>query len=210
MHRDIKPDNILLSRKRAFPCSSKDIASMLRVKSRKEFEHQSFELNFVLADLGFATQHGIKLEEEGIICGTPGYFAPELLNCKPLTTKADIFSVGCVLYKIISGNRLFDGNVKKQVLLLNKECLLPGNFETDIESCSIELKGLLISLLNPCPEKRPTAYQALNHSFFKNISQGIKICIDRNREIEQGLVKHHQSSLNASSVRQLTKDLATS
>lgn len=71
IHRDIKADNILIL--------DKD------------------QLHVCIADLGFAC----RADDESFInvkCGTPGYADPEVLKGFPFTTKADIFSLGCLFY----------------------------------------------------------------------------------------------------------------
>jgi len=77
MHRDIKPDNIILRNK-------KDNTSI------------------VLVDFGLATYTNV---EEYIFkrCGTPGFAAPEVINGSSqgivkYSSKCDIFSVGCLFY----------------------------------------------------------------------------------------------------------------
>lgn len=112
--------------------------------------------------MGFSLDLNKQQEEEGIVCGTPGYFAPELLNGYKLTTKSDIFSLGCLLFKLISGKSLFNGADKKRVLLANKKSEFIPSFKDDIRNCSSELKDLLRLLLTTDPEIRPTAAQALS------------------------------------------------
>jgi len=80
IHRDIKEDNILLL--------------------------DSKNLKVCIADLGLACKttdtYQMKLK-----CGTPGYVAPEVLIGAPFSPKADIFSLGCVFYYLVTGKKLF-------------------------------------------------------------------------------------------------------
>ena len=72
-----------------------------------------------IADLGIACkstdQVGIKKK-----CGTPGYVAPEVLKGAPFSTKADVFSLGTVFYKILTGKNLFHGINSYEILNQNK------------------------------------------------------------------------------------------
>lgn len=91
VHRDLKPQNIKL-------------APGGRVKV----------LDFGLARRQAATGSLIgeaatlsHLTKEGTILGTVGYMAPEQVRGETVDTRADIFSFGCVLYEIVTGQRAF-------------------------------------------------------------------------------------------------------
>jgi len=85
IHRDIKCSNILI----------RDFVNLTGI---------------VLADFGFAC---FLDDNEGLMkrCGTPGYTAPEILDrniCNfKCTTAIDMFSFGCVFYKVLTGKNLF-------------------------------------------------------------------------------------------------------
>src|SRR5262249_58537221 len=84
VHRDIKPANLFLE------------APKGRVK---------------ILDFGLARAAGgeSKLTQLGAVVGTPGYLAPEQANGKPVDGRGDLFSLGCVLYRVTTGELPFKG-----------------------------------------------------------------------------------------------------
>lgn len=74
-----------------------------------------------MADFGFAIElkDGHTVEN---IFGTPGYVAPEVLKGEEYTFKSDIFSIGSILYNVITGVGLFKGKTAKEALFDNMKC----------------------------------------------------------------------------------------
>lgn len=99
----------------------------------------------VLVDLGFATfEKDYKLLFSR--CGTPGHVAPEVLNDKEYGSNADVFSLGIVLYMMITKTNPFE-NSNYDVLIQNN---LSGEVKTAVlmqppHSVSQKGKGSLIS-----------------------------------------------------------------
>jgi serine/threonine protein kinase len=60
------------------------------------------EVKICIADLGLACR-GTDIEKTRIKCGTPSYIDPDVLNNHPFTTKSDIFSLGSLLFNLITG-----------------------------------------------------------------------------------------------------------
>jgi WD40 repeat protein len=91
IHRDVKPANILLERGTG------------RVK---------------VTDFGLARGgEDARLTQSGVVAGTPQYMAPEQANAQPLDRRADLFSLGSVLYEMCSGEAPFTGDSPVAVLL---------------------------------------------------------------------------------------------
>ena len=82
IHRDIKPANILLE--------------------------SGIEQNVKITDFGLArAADDASLSQSGVIAGTPLYMAPEQAKGEPLDPRADLFSLGSVLYTMASGRPPF-------------------------------------------------------------------------------------------------------
>ncbi len=97
VHRDIKPSNILL-----------DMASRVKV-----------------ADFGIAkvTGQSTELTVAGSVMGSPQYLSPEQIRGDDLDGRSDIFSLGVVLYELLSRKRPFDGETITTLVyqILHKE-----------------------------------------------------------------------------------------
>ena len=133
-HRDLKPENLLLV--------SDDNDSAVKI-----------------ADFGFAKKV-LKPKSLSTQCGTPGYVAPEILEGTPYDTKADMWSVGVILYILLGGYPPFIENNQRELFRKIRR----GDFEFHEEywgAVSADAKGLISSLLTVDPAKRLDAKQAL-------------------------------------------------
>lgn len=98
-------------------------------------------------------------------CGTPCYVAPEILRGFGYGTKCDIFSLGSLLFNLLTGRFLFSGNDKKEVLRQNKICNIDLTHEY-LKDVSPEARDLLYKMISDIPQKRFDAREALKHPWF--------------------------------------------
>src|SRR5580658_3452967 len=96
-HRDLKPDNILVTKQ---GIKLLDFGLAKQNSSLKESD-------------ATVTQ---ALTNQGQILGTWQYMSPEQLQGKPLDTRSDLFSFGCVLYETLTGKRAFEGQSAASVV----------------------------------------------------------------------------------------------
>jgi serine/threonine-protein kinase len=95
VHRDIKPDNILLDRSGHVLVTDFGIAKAAQA-----------------AQVGSSEQ----LTTEGMIIGTPQYMSPEQAAGDKVDGRSDIYSLGIVLYQMLSGEPPFDGDSSASIL----------------------------------------------------------------------------------------------
>ncbi|KQK22394.1 serine/threonine-protein kinase ATG1c isoform X1 [Brachypodium distachyon] len=137
VHRDLKPQNILLV--------ANNENSILKI-----------------ADFGFAKflQPSCLAET---LCGSPLYMAPEVMQAQKYDAKADLWSVGIILYQLVTGSPPFNGDNQIQLL---KNILKSGQlrFPSDCE-LSHECIDLCRKLLRISSVERLTVEEFVNHPF---------------------------------------------
>src|SRR6266849_3619246 len=131
VHRDIKPDNIMLDTARGRP---------------------------LLVDFGIArrldSEAGAGLTQTGLVIGTPHYMSPEQALGDPnLGPRSDIYSLGCVLFQMVTGSPPFDGESSQQVV--GKHIADPPPAASDVNpKVPRELSDIILRLLEKQPSDR--------------------------------------------------------
>ena len=139
MHRDLKPQNLLLS-------GALGAGGVLKI-----------------ADFGFARD----VQEAGLaetLCGSPLYMAPEILQNRRYGVKADLWSVGAVLFELVSGKPPYGGMNHLQLLrnIETKEARLPPSVAAEL---SPECRDLIARLLKRSPLERLSFESFFSHRF---------------------------------------------
>uniref|UniRef100_A0A672YDG7 non-specific serine/threonine protein kinase n=1 Tax=Sphaeramia orbicularis TaxID=375764 RepID=A0A672YDG7_9TELE len=140
IHRDLKVENILLND----------------------------QGNYVLCDFGSSTHKVLLPHKDGVTAvedeikkyTTLSYRAPEMINLyagKAITTKADIWALGCLLYKLCFFALPFG---ESQVAICDGTFIVPDN-----SKFSVKLHRLIRYMLEPDQEKRPDVYQVSYFAF---------------------------------------------
>lgn len=98
IHRDLKPTNIILA-------ADSNGAGLVRV------------VDFGIVKLSEGERRPQKLTQEGTVVGSPSYMSPEQCRAFEVDHRTDIYSLGCLLYEVITGKPAFDGKNSMDILV---------------------------------------------------------------------------------------------
>jgi hypothetical protein len=140
IHRDVKPANVWLE-------------TVAPLSGGSAPGYQVRILDFGLAHVG---ANAMGLTRAGAIVGTPGYMAPEQVDGQDITPGCDLFGLGCVLYRIATGQLPFKGVGMVSVLwaVMTKDPPAPRSLNPEIPEA---LSDLIMQLLAKKSEHRPTS-----------------------------------------------------
>lgn len=125
VHRDIKPANIM-------------VLDGFRIK---------------VMDFGIAHIESSNMTQTGVAMGTPNYISPEQLSGKEVTKSSDIFSLGVVMYELLTGTRPFEGDNLNNLIMkiLNHNPEPPSKLDAKIP---LLLDHVVMKALEKDPAKR--------------------------------------------------------
>ena len=138
-HRDIKPENFL-------------------------FETREKDSEVKIIDFGLASKFGTEATMHTIV-GTPYYVAPEVLQGR-YDAMCDIWSLGVMMYVLLSGFPPFQGEYQAEVFDKILKCEYTFDYP-EFDEVSAEAKDLISKMLTVTPALRPSPNELLEHAWFR-------------------------------------------
>jgi regulation of enolase protein 1 (concanavalin A-like superfamily) len=135
IHRDIKPANIWL-------------------------EAQSGRVKILDFGMGRSERAAAEVAGTGEVRGTPAFVAPEQARGEPAGASADLFSLGCVLYRLCTRRLPFEGDSVNAVLTSISTETPPAPRDLN-DRVPANLSGLIMRLLHKMPEARPVSAEVV-------------------------------------------------
>jgi serine/threonine-protein kinase len=197
IHRDLKPGNILLARHG----DEEDFVKVLDFGLVKHVESEAEE----------------ELTKAGLFMGSPKYMSPEQIRGERVDARADIYSLGVVMYEMLSGKVPFDRDNTVKVLMGHMHEVVPP---LQVDGCPEGLSQLVMRCLGKTPDERPASMDevisllklasglSLTTSGAFSLSQEVRLSMSPSAGVQVGTPSHGLSYGTQSSARPLSGESA--
>ena len=140
VHRDIKPDNIMIRRNSHVKVLDFGLAKLTEAPDRSASDAEASTRVLVQTDAG-------------VVMGTSHYMSPEQTRGKTVDARSDIWSLGVVMYEMVAGRTPFEGETSTDVIvaITQKEAPPLGRFAPDVPP---ELEWIITKTLRKDKEER--------------------------------------------------------
>ena len=139
VHRDIKPANVFLHQ-----AGGQEVPKVL---------------DFGIAKIAGAVALEQKVTLDGWIVGTPVYMAPERFDGGAVTGEADVYSVGIMLFQMLTGQLPFDAAGDPMLVSVKHKHDPPPALRSLRPEAPAEVEEAILAALRKHPQQRPTAAQ---------------------------------------------------
>lgn len=134
VHRDLKPDNIMVQR-----------GTNCRIKV--------LDLGLILFEQAMTNTCQLRLTRKGQVVGTPAYMSPEQCIGDDITSVSDLYNIGLVGYELLTGQPVVEGKSPKDMFLaqVRKPPKPPSSLREDIPD---HIEKAILKALSKKPEER--------------------------------------------------------
>ena len=132
VHRDLKPSNILIRK----------------------------DSSVKIVDFGIARALGTTITGDHKTLGTPAYMSPEQITGRKVDSRSDIFSLGIILYQMLTGERPFAGEITSTIIyrIINEDPIPPRKINLQVPSA---FNHIILKALKKDPAERYQSCQEL-------------------------------------------------
>jgi len=146
VHRDVKPANI-------YACQKGLECDYIKV------------LDFGLVKYHQPTPAEVRLTIEGGVAGTPAFMSPEaVLGKSDVDHRADIYSLGCVAYWLVTGRDLFEGETPMEVMVAHVQTKPVPPSEVAPHDIPVALEEIILACLAKDRADRPPRIEEVEHA----------------------------------------------
>lgn len=147
LHRDLKPSNIFIEQRKDAPPTVRlldfGVAKLLEEEHSDESSAQHYRT------------------EGGAVVGTPRYMSPEQSEGETLTPASDVYSLGVIMYEMLTGETPFTGNNLSLIIKHNTET--PRPLHSLVPTVPRLLEKIVLRALAKTPQSRPANAAEFRH-----------------------------------------------
>jgi serine/threonine protein kinase/tetratricopeptide (TPR) repeat protein len=194
VHRDIKPDNIMVRRNGYVKVLDFGLAKLTETVDRTPLD-------------GEAATRVLVQTDAGVVMGTSHYMSPEQARGKPVDARSDIWSLGVVIYELVAGRTPFSGETSTDVVvaITQKEPPPLARFAPDAPA---ELEWIVTKALRKDRDER---YQTVKELLvdLRRLKQRLEFEMELERSSSPGLFSKSTASAIAPAPTQPERALTT-
>ena len=150
-----------------------------------------------LGDFGIAKGFQNTMDKAKTMVGTPYYLSPEILENKPYDSKSDIWSLGVLLYEMMTFKMPFNAN---SLPMLSVK-ILRGNYTPPPAVYTKDLREIVSKCLLVDPKKRPTIQAILRMPIIQNRIKNFLDEIQYNKEFSKTIAKKYKENKQKQTIK---------
>ena len=172
VHRDIKPDNIMVRRNGYVKVLDFGLAKLTETVDRSPSD-------------GEASTRVLVQTDAGVVMGTSHYMSPEQARGRPVDARSDIWSLGVVIYELVAGRTPFEGETSTDVIvaITQKEPPALARFAPNVPA---ELEWIIMKALRKDRDER---YQTIKELLtdLRRLKQRLEFESELERTVPSGM-----------------------
>ncbi|MDQ2976778.1 MAG: protein kinase [Acidobacteriota bacterium] len=183
VHRDIKPDNIMIRRNGYVKVLDFGLAKLTEASTDRSPSD------------GEASTRVLVQTNAGVVMGTSHYMSPEQARAKPVDARSDIWSLGVVIYEMVAGRTPFEGDTSTDVMaaITQKEAPPLARFAPNVPA---ELEWIITKALRKDRDER---YQTIKELLtdLRRLKQKLEFEAELERSVSPDSIAHSTISASA-------------
>ncbi len=185
IHRDIKPENIMIRADGIVKVLDFGLAKLIEKGRKRESEkvRKVEDESTIILSPHLAFSSSPLLTNPGVIMGTADYMSPEQSRAKATDARTDVFSLGVVIYEMLTGQKPFHGETVNHTIvnILEKE---PTSVSAICRNCPAEFERIINKSLTKNADERYTSAKDLLANL-KKLQKRLEFEAELNQESEK-------------------------